>query len=52
MDETQADILTAMSDSVAVDYAVSILKTNCTAQFKNGCSPREKLHFRFWPGTF
>ena len=53
MDENQADIdlLTTMGDSIAIDYGVSILKTsNCSAQFKNGCSPREKLHFRFWPG--
>ena len=53
MDENQADIdlLTTMGDSIAIDYGVSILKTsNCSTQFKNGCSPREKLHFRFWPG--
>lgn len=62
-----ADLLTSLSDSVAIDYGVITaiawpaetannsvgvnVRNNCTVRFKNGCSSREKLQFRFWPGS-
>ncbi len=62
--EDTADLLSSLSDSVAIDYGVltaiawpadptinATSGNNCTVRFKNGCSPREKLHFRFWPGN-
>ncbi|KAI9565013.1 hypothetical protein GHT06_008755 [Daphnia sinensis] len=54
-DESEAVNILAMGDSMSMDYGVliainSTIGSNCTSRFKNGCSPREKLHFRFWPG--
>jgi hypothetical protein len=56
-DESGTVDVLAMGDSMSIDYGVLIAinstsSSNCTIRFKNGCSPREKLHFRFWPGMF
>lgn len=55
-EESEAVNIVAMGDSMSIDYGVliainSTMSSNCTIRLKNGCSPREKLHFRFWPGN-
>lgn len=56
-DESGALNVLAMGESMSIDYGLLIatinstsVNSNCTVRFKNGCSPREKLQFRFWPG--
>ena len=54
--ESSALDVLAVGESMSIDYGLLIAinstsNTNCTMRFKNGCSPREKLHFRFWPGN-